>query len=228
MRTINMGSNRPQATGDRDRLGGPMRDRSLPILSRAAVVIAVMALLAFSPIGRQPALGDEDPRDRSYVLDQVNQALETQRTKVETTWSNPETGNGGTIVVEKTFYRDTGEPCRDYRRTLDQSGAPPLVIEGTGCRIGPVQWDIKEKPAAAPEKSKSPAAGTKKGARVPAPATAKKPTTTPPAAGSAAAAGRAPGSPDPASPGPSFTVVKAPCGRPPVFTAYTLPSKAAL
>ena len=38
----------------------------------------------------------------------------------------------------------------------------------------------------------------------------------------------APVCPDPAAPAPPFTVVKAPCGRPPAFTDYTLPSKAEL
>jgi surface antigen len=226
MRIITMRLNRPQAT--RDRADGFLPDLSFPTLWRAAVAIAVVAVLALSPIGRRPALADEDPSDRSYVLDEVNQALETQRTKVETTWSNPETGNGGTIVIEKTFYRDTGEPCRTYRRTLDRPGAPPLVTEGTGCRIGPARWEIDEKHAAGPEKSKTPATGTKKGAREPAPVTATKPTSTAAPATESAAAGRAPDCPDPAAPGPPFTVVKAPCGRPSAFTAYTLPSKAEL
>jgi len=191
------------------------------------IAVPVVAVLLLSPIGLRPVLANEDPRDRSYALDQVNQALETQRTKVETRWSNPETGNGGTIVVERTFRRDNGEPCRDYRRTLDRSGAPPLVIEGTGCRIAPARWEIVEKTPAPPEKPKAPTRGTKKGTREPAPAEAKKPSPTA-APTEKTTAAKAPVCPDPAALGPPFTVVKAPCAKPAAFTDYTLPSKAEL
>jgi hypothetical protein len=201
------------------RTSGLSRWRALSTLVRPTIAFAVVALL-LSVIALQPALADDDPRDRVYIMDQVNQALETQRTKVVTPRFNPETGNGGTIVVEKTFYRDTGEPCRDFRRTLDRSDAPPLITEGTGCRIGPARWEIDEKTTAVPEKSKTTTAGTKKAAKKPTPTTAP--------AKESAAAGGAPDCPAPTSLGPPFTVVKAPCGKPPAFTAYTMPSKAEL
>jgi surface antigen len=209
------------------RFGSPSRERAFPALARAAIAIAVVAAFLLSPIGLRPAFANEDPRDRPYVMEQVNQALETQRTMVETRWSNPETGNGGTIVVDRTFYRDTGEPCRDYRRTLDRSGAPPLVIEGTGCRVSPARWEIVEKTPAPPERSKPPTPGTKKGAREPAPAEAKKPTPKAAPAEKATAA-QAPVCPDPAALAPPVAVVKAPCAKPAAFTDYTLPSKAEL
>jgi len=216
------------ATIQFSRVGHCSRGLALPNFLRAVIAIAVVAAFLLSPIGRRTVLASEDPRDRSYALDQVNQALETQRTMVETRWLNPETGNGGTIVVDRTFYRDTGEPCRDYRRTLDRPGAPPLVIEGTGCRIGPARWEIVEKTPAPPERSKAPTPGTKKkGARELAPAEAKKPTATAAPAEKATAA-KAPVCPDPAAPGPPLTVVKAPSAKPAAFTNYTLPSKAEL
>ena len=184
------------------RVGHRSRARALPNLVRAVMGIPVVAALLLSPIGLRSALAAEDPRDRSYALDQVNQALETQRTVVETRWSNPETGNGGTIVVDRTFRSDTAEPCRDYRRTLDRSGAPPLVIEGTGCRIAPAQWEIVEKTPAPPRKPNPPARGTKKEVREPAPAEAKKPAPTA-APTEKATAAKAPVCPDPAALGPA-------------------------
>jgi surface antigen len=214
MRIINMRLMPAKATGDRDCVGGLSRERTLPARACAAIAVAVVAAVLLSPIGLRPALATEDPRDRPYVMDQVNQALETQRTKVEIRWSNPETGNGGTIVIERTFYSDTGEPCRDYRRTLDRSGAPPLVIKGTGCRLGPARWEIDEKTPAQPDKSKSKTAKTLDETRAP--------------AAKSATVAKAPVCPDPAARGPPFTVVKVPCGRPPAFTDYTLPSKAEL
>jgi len=209
------------------RVGGPSRERALPTLARVAIAFAVMAAFLLSPIGPRPVLANEDPRDRPYVMDQVNQALEMRRDKVETRWSNPETGNGGIIVIDRTFDPDSDRPCRDYRRTLDRSGAPPLVIEGTGCRVSPARWEIVEKTPAPPERAKTPTPGTKEGAREPAPAEAKKPTPKAAPAEKATAA-KAPVCPDPAALAPPIAVVKAPCPKPAAFTDYTLPSKAEL
>lgn len=102
--------------------------------------LAVAALIASAPL-----LAAEDEGDASYVHPLVNQALETEKTDVEIPWANPETGNRGIIVVERTFYRDE-QPCRDYRRTVQKSGSPPLVIDGTGCRVGPGHWELDEEP----------------------------------------------------------------------------------
>lgn len=85
-----------------------------------------------------------DPRDQPYLSTIVNQALETERTKVEIPWSNPETGNRGIIVIDRTWYRDPQSPCRDYRWTLERAGHPMETISGTGCRIGPAVWRLDE------------------------------------------------------------------------------------
>ncbi len=231
MKIINPGLSPSKAPSSRDRVGSILRDRSLPTFSFVAIAIPILAALLLSPIGLRPALANEDLRDRQYVMEQVNQALETQKTKVETRWSNPETGNWGIIVIDRTFYGDTGEPCRNFLRTLDRPGEKPLVAQGTGCRIGPAQWEIEEKTPAPSEKPKPATTGMNKGTRDPAPEREENPTPTAaptytPTEKSTAA--KAPVCRDPAAPAPPFTVVKAPCGRPPAFTDYTLPSKAEL
>ena len=201
--------------------------------ARAAIAALVVALLISPSIGLGPVLADEDARDRPYVMDQVNQALETQKTEVETRWLNPETGNGGIIVVERTFYRDTGEPCRDYRRTLEQPGAPPLVFLGTGCRVSPARWEIDEMVPAPTDKPKTAAAkvpdsAKKTASRQPAPAPATKTTPATTTETKSAAVDKSASCLDPAASTPPVTLVKAPCGKPPPFATYTLPSKAEL
>lgn len=86
----------------------------------------------------------EERSDLAYVYPLVNQTLETERTDVDVRWANPETGNAGTITVRRTFYPEPGQPCREYVRTLERAGAPPLVTKGTGCRVGPGRWKLKE------------------------------------------------------------------------------------
>lgn len=103
----------------------------------AGVFVAGSAVAAHATTGG-------DPRDQPYLSTIVNQALETERTKVEIPWSNPETGHRGMIVIDRTWYRDPQSPCRDYRWTLERAGHPVETISGTGCRIGPAVWRLDE------------------------------------------------------------------------------------
>lgn len=121
----------PAAARNRHRKGG----RICVLLVAAALFLC----LEQRPLGAQDA-----DVDRDYVLSLVNQVLETERTDVEVPWLNPETGNSGRIVVERTFYLEPGKPCREYRRTVERAGSPAVVIEGTGCRTGPEQWNLDE------------------------------------------------------------------------------------
>ena len=95
-----------------------------------------------------PSLGwsADDPRDAAFLEPVLQRVLETARTDVETSWRNPETGNGGSIVVERTFYREPERPCRAYVRTLEAAGAAPQVTRGTGCRDSTGLWLIEEQP----------------------------------------------------------------------------------
>lgn len=108
---------------------------------RVALFLAMAGILTGAASQRSAA--QEDP-DEAYVGPLINQALESQRTGVEVPWTNPATGSSGTIVVERTFYRDPRTPCRDYRRTVERGGGAPVQIEGTGCRIGSGRWSLDE------------------------------------------------------------------------------------
>jgi hypothetical protein len=142
--------------------------------------------------------------DRDYVLPLVNQALETARTDVEVPWFNPGTGNSGTILIQRTFYLEPGKPCRQYRRTVERPGASAVVIEGTGCRIGPEQWKSDEQEPS-PVRVEVPGAPSTRGAVAAAPDP-----------GAAAACP----SVEPAA-GPTAS-------QPPAFAEFTMPAKAKL
>lgn len=168
---------------------------------RAAILAATVLCLA-------PSLGRaaEDPRDAAFLSPVLQRALETARTNVEVPWRNPATGHGGTIVVERTFYREPETPCRAFVRTLERPGAAPQAIRGTGCRSSTGLWVVEEEPAtlAQPARSATPGSGA------PPPREAEPP--------SMAEAG--PTCPD-------TVLVPMPAARPPVL-AYTLPSRAEL
>jgi surface antigen len=161
------------------------------------------AILATSVACLAPSLGQaaDDPRDAAFLSPMLQQALETARTSVEVPWRNPATGNHGTIVVERTFYREPETPCRAYVRTLEGPGAAPQVTKGTGCRSSTGLWVVEEEPGTL--------AGATAGEATP-PREAEPP--------QLAEAG--PTCPD-------TVLVPMPAAKPPVL-AYTLPTRAEL
>ena len=167
--------------------------------------VAAAAILCLAP-----SLGwsADDPRDAAFLEPVLQRVLETAKTDVETPWRNPQTGNGGSIVVERTFYRAPDTPCRAFVRTVESVGAAPQVIRGTGCRDSAGLWLIEEEPESLagprPREARSPG-------RIASP---------PPGAESEALAEAGPSCPD-------TVLVPMPAVRPPAF-AYTLPSRAEL
>ena len=121
-------------------------------ITLCVVLIWAAALVGTADLAAQVA-------DEEYVEPLLEQALETEKTNVELSWSNPDTGSSGIIVIERTFYRDPSTPCRDYRRTLERAGAPPVEIRGTGCRVGPNEWELDEEGPASLAATPAPGAG---------------------------------------------------------------------
>ena len=156
-----------------------------------------------------PSLGwsAEDPRDAAFLAPMLQRVLETARTDLEIPWSNPATGNRGSIVVERTFYREPERPCRAYVRRVESPGAAPQVTRGTGCRSGTGTWQIEEEPGTVAGTGSDP---TPRGGSTPSPPEAERD----------ALAEAGPSCPD-------TVLVPMPALRPPVF-AYTLPSRAEL
>jgi surface antigen len=157
----------------------------------------------------------EDPRDAAFLAPVIQRALETARTDVEVPWSNPATGHRGTIVVERTFYREPSTPCRDYTRTVEAAGAALEVTRGTGCRTEAGVWELDEPPAAMARTRPGPSAPP--AARTPPPTAGAG---APPEPGPAALAEAGPTCPD-------TVLMPMPSTRPPEL-AYTLPTRAAL
>ena len=149
--------------------------------------------------------------DEEYVGPLVNQALESEKSRLEIPWHNPATGSSGMIMIERTFYRDPRTPCRDYQRTLERAGAPTVEVHGTGCRIAPGLWSLDEEEAKSAAATAPSAGGG--AARTPPPV---EPPDVEPAAG-----------PAPAS-CPALSAVPVPCTKPPAVVDYTMPTRTKL
>jgi surface antigen len=193
------------------RCGGPAGARpACPSPLAKVFAIVVLGLIPTS------AWAAEDPRDAAFLAPVIQRALETARTDVDVPWSNPATGHRGTIVVERTFYREPSTPCRDYTRTVETAGVAPEVTRGTGCRTDTGVWELDEPPAAVARSRPGPSAP---------PATGTRPA---PSAGAGAPAEPEPAALAEAGPScPDTVLLPMPSTRPPEL-AYTLPTRAAL
>ncbi len=112
---------------------------------------ALGALLSLALSG--PALAANDFRDVAVISATINMVLESERSGVKVNWSNPDTGNSGYVVAERTFFLDPRSPCRDYRRSMRSAGGETVIVTGTGCRTSDGRWELDEqaqtKPAGA-------------------------------------------------------------------------------
>jgi len=68
----------------------------------------------------------------------TNQTLETVRTGVSSSWTNPDSGNQYRVMPTRTYESSTG-PCRDYSIDAVIDGRPETVY-GTACRQPDGSW----------------------------------------------------------------------------------------
>jgi surface antigen len=173
----------------------------------ARVALAVAMACVFTAVA-VPRVAAQTDADEEYVGPLITQALENEKTGVEVPWTNPATGSSGTIVIERTFYRDPRTPCRDYRRTTERAGAPSVAIEGTGCRLGSGRWSLDED---APD----PAREALFRSRPREPEAAEAPVRDPERTAAPQNC-------------PALTAVPVPCAKPAAVVDYTIPAKTEL
>lgn len=115
---------------------------------RTAIVLAGLAVpLTGCAGGRwQDTLTAED---QALMTQGVQGALETGRTGEGANWTNPATGNRGTVMPTGTFKNYEGLDCRDYQQTVTISG-DTRVGWGTACRHANGVWVDRRSPALRP------------------------------------------------------------------------------
>ena len=67
--------------------------------------------------------------------------LETAQTGTTSSWTNPDSGNSGTITPTKTYQASSGEYCREYQQTVTVGGKTEQAF-GTACRQPDGSWKI--------------------------------------------------------------------------------------
>jgi hypothetical protein len=105
----------------------------------AACIVAVVFVVGLAlPVLARPA-----PREALPSHEALGWLLETEVTGSAAPWINPRSGYSGTVMITETWDQADGALCRNYTIAA-VVGGPPTVLKGTGCRVGPGEWNLEE------------------------------------------------------------------------------------
>jgi surface antigen len=82
-----------------------------------------------------------DNADRSAAEHTSQRALETAQPGQALPWSNPSSGNSGTITPSNYYQNAEGQYCREYNQTIVVGGRSEKG-HGTACRMPDGTWQI--------------------------------------------------------------------------------------
>lgn len=81
-----------------------------------------------------------DKADQAQVQ-HATQRAETAPVGQQITWSNPDSGNSGTVTPTREGRDQSGSTCREYRSTVNVGGKTEEAY-GTACRQADGSWKI--------------------------------------------------------------------------------------
>ena len=82
-----------------------------------------------------------DEQDQQQAEQVAQGTLENNQSGVSSTWSNPDSGNSGTITPVNTYQTASGEDCRDFESTITVDGKTEAA-QGRACRQADGSWLI--------------------------------------------------------------------------------------
>ena len=83
-----------------------------------------------------------DNADKAAMKQSSQYALEATKTGHTSNWSNPDSGNSGTVTPTKTYQTAQGEYCREYQQTVTVAGKTQEAY-GTACRQPDGSWKVR-------------------------------------------------------------------------------------
>ena len=94
------------------------------------------------------ALGNQigaslDRADMQYYNATSQRALETAQPGQTLPWSNPQSGNSGTVTPQNYYQTASGQYCREYTQTINVGGKKQEAY-GKACRQPDGAWKVIE------------------------------------------------------------------------------------
>lgn len=103
----------------------------------AVAVGTLLGALIGSEVGRSL-----DKADKLAMGRTTQSTLETQPSGTTSTWTNPDSGNRGTITPTSTYQGSDGRFCREFTQTVTINGRTEDAY-GTACRQPDGSWQIQ-------------------------------------------------------------------------------------
>lgn len=82
-----------------------------------------------------------DRADKAAMQQTTQQSLERAPSGQTSSWSNPDSGNSGTITPTSTYKTSAGQDCREYTQTIKVDGKEETA-RGRACRQADGTWKI--------------------------------------------------------------------------------------
>ena len=82
-----------------------------------------------------------DRADRAAMQTTTQKALESSKSGNPVKWSNPDSGNSGTVTPQPAYAKEDGAYCREYQQTVTVGGETETAY-GTACRQPDGSWKI--------------------------------------------------------------------------------------
>lgn len=94
--------------------------------------------------GQDIAKGMSDS-DKIFSQRTTQDTLEYGNPGEQATWSNPDSGNSGSVSADETYTNDDGEGCRQFETTVNVEG-DTRTATGTACRNDNGEWQVVDAP----------------------------------------------------------------------------------
>lgn len=108
---------------------------------RGSIVAGVAGGLLGAYLGNRIG-ASMDANDRAYYERTSQRALETAPVGQAVQWTNPDSGNYGTITPTRTYQADGGQYCREYQQTITVGGKTEKAY-GNACRQPDGSWQVQ-------------------------------------------------------------------------------------
>ena len=83
-----------------------------------------------------------DERDRLLLGQTFQNTMETAPTNQSGGWSNPDSGNSGTVTPTQTHVSTNEQPCREFTTQVNIGGETTTAY-GSACRQADGSWKIQ-------------------------------------------------------------------------------------
>jgi surface antigen len=82
-----------------------------------------------------------DARDQAMMSSTTNRALDSNPNGQTSSWSNPQSGNSGTVTPTTRATNAQGQTCRNFSQTVS-AGGEQEGRQGTACQQADGSWRI--------------------------------------------------------------------------------------